>query len=386
MILDYISLKSEDIKAEEHKYTLSTLCLVSRIFCAECQPRLFQTLLFSRRLHDLERMETRRRYVAEAADPKATRLARLVQEVTYSEWPDHDDRPRARLSAQRPYMDFVGHLTAAAERFCNLTTVALEGCLLTTAVFAAFAAMRCVHTVAFRHCSAYSHLCPGIDSVRPRNTNRWTNFTVFNLFGDFGPSYLAILRRFIDLEQLRFYSSQDWELNRALFEKSSAPSLQELDTIVPPHCFDYLRTILQHTPNIRKLRLTGCPFHSFEPLAPHVIPRLESLECMCYSDAHAFLPHRAISSLNVTGFVGLDDGEYDDVWVAQWTGGIRELTIPITYLHVVRPEHLPHLHTLTVRPDSFETPPDTISFPVSRYRPAHTEETNLILFVSAGRR
>lgn len=72
----------------EYKATLAALCLVCRMFCEECQPRLFESVTFRGDSRDTQRAKLLKawHHLLAAGDPQSISLAHFVRECTLASW------------------------------------------------------------------------------------------------------------------------------------------------------------------------------------------------------------------------------------------------------------------------------------------------------------
>lgn len=344
MIFDDIQPLPQEVTVAEYKSTLAALCLVCRMFCAECQPRLFRSYWYNGQSMDTQLARKREVWhdMLKAGDPRSELLASFVREATYKDLLSLED-------LMRPYlMAFLYRsLSTAATYFVNLDTLTLRGCILTSHVFLAVSRMQHLKTVALDRCT---NEAPEMDVIQPRGS-KWTSLTTTVTYDL--ELYIPTLVEFVDIERLTQLSSDDWRLITALLRNRTAPSLIDLRIETLAAETPHIPAILQNTPNLTRLSIDVDGWHGAAPLPTNVIPRLTALTADDAVVPYILPNHPSVTFLDISASHQLDPSAnpFGETW-KPWISGIRELAIVTTHLAEphLQSDNLPQLRMLIIEP------------------------------------
>lgn len=343
MIFDHMKPLRQETTVDEYKATLGALCLACRMFCAECQPRLFRSYCDNIQSTDMQLAKGRELWhdMLKAKDPRSETLASFVREAKYlTLLPTHGSLLRLRLVAL-----IHRSISIAAASFVSLETLTLRRGILTSQVFLAFSHMPHLKTVTLDSCTGEA---PEVDVVHPQQS-KWASLTT--TFSHNLEPYIPILVEFVDIENLVYFSSDEWLLTTALLKDRTAPSLTELDIAILTQQTPAVPTILQNTPNLTRLSIDVDEWLVREPIPADVIPHLTAL----ITDdvvVSSFLPnHTDVTYLDIAypHRYNSPPNPFENIGKSS-TAAVRELVIAAAHLPCLQVDRFPQLRMLTIVP------------------------------------
>lgn len=360
MIFDQIQPFPQEITMAEYKSTFAALSLVCRLFCVECQPRVFADYLYDGKSTNHELKKKRKVWgyqltPANRKDPRSAMLASFVREATYV-----DELPSGPHSSSGYSTRFDDDLSMATKHFSNLATITLRRCLIQSSTFSALREMPNLRTVVLDGCqNRESYHSNYIVNPRPK----WTSFTTVKSYDM--TLWIPFIVAYIDIQNLVHFSSDDWRLTSALLEEQSAPKLKKLEMHALAEEAHEIPGILQNTPNLTSLALMTNGGHGLEPLAADIVPRLTALTAGEVTASY-LLPNHPVSFLDIRHPqpVGAEFRPFEESW-APWISAVRELVMPTKHMARLQSDHFPLLHTLTLEPRCASRMPTTSTFIVS---------------------
>lgn len=323
----------------EHKSTTAALCLVCRMFCVECQPRLFRVVQHSGTADSARHGRALQLWsnLLKEKDQRSILLANFVQEYTLSSW------YASNASAQWFFTAFLERRMATALHFMNLKTFKMKNCQIFSSTLGVLAQMPSLRSVSFDGC------IPTIQGRLEDTQHSHTAWTRFSATQTFFPSeWHQLLSDFIDADGLEYLSVDDWSLACAILEGRHANRLRELYISIGSSQASSVPTFLARMPNLTRLSVYDGPWGLGMPLSPHVIPRLQEIEGGS-TTLSQIIPGRPIAHIALSGSRGVPQTSIFSA-AKHSTANIRSMCLPQAHLHLLRSADFPYLESLTIRP------------------------------------